>query len=412
MFVFTVFFDGFHLFSPLKKVKDIGNMIIGNLILKSLNAVKALSSRTVSIDCDRIPYRFENVSIKKILNWIVVETSMLFRPNRPWGWPTHLQVEPSTLCNLKCAFCPVTTGMHRPTGYMDVDIFKKVIDETGDFVFLILLWDWGEPFLNPSIYEMIAYAKKRDIKIVSSTNGHVFSRGHNGEALVASGIDVIIFAMDGISQDTYERYRKGGDLEAVITGIEKVVAAKHALNSKTPLINLRFLAMKHNEHEISKLKDFARSLEVDALTVKTLNPYDQGECHSTKADGTEFIPLNPFYQRFEYDPKNHARIRHTRNPCKRLWNNPVIHWDGKVSPCTFDPHDNYAVGDLTKDTFKDIWRGVPFAKLRRQFRKDYQKIALCSGCTNAFKGGALSTDIIAEAHFFNPAISRWSSSSR
>ncbi|MBW1860478.1 MAG: radical SAM protein [Deltaproteobacteria bacterium] len=185
-------------------------MTTGDLLAKSYNAVKALMTRSVRIDCDRIPYQFHNVPMKKIVNWIIVEVSIFFKPERPWGWPTHLQIEPSTLCNLRCAFCPVTTGLGRPTGLMGFDMFKKLIDEVGEYVFLLLLWDWGEPFLNPSVYDMISYAKERNIRIVSSTNGHLFSRGDHADKLVRSGIDSIIFAVDGISRRPMSGIAKAG----------------------------------------------------------------------------------------------------------------------------------------------------------------------------------------------------------
>lgn len=375
-----------------------------DLLQKSSYAIKALVSRSVRIDCDRIPYHFHKVPMKKILNWIRVEASIFFKPEKPWGRPTHLQIEPSTLCNLRCAFCPVTTGLDRPTGFMDFHMFKKVIDEVGGYVFLILLWDWGEPFLNPSVYEMISYARKQNIKVISSTNGHIFSKGDHAERLVLSGIDSIIFAMDGITQETYERYRATGDLDAVITGIKKVVSAKRMLHSRTPFLNLRFLPMKHNEHEIPMLKDFAKSLGVDVLTLKTLNPYHGGECDSAMVDGEEFVPKNPKYQRFAYDSKDHLRIRRKSNPCKALWNNPIIHWNGKLSPCTFDPHDHYVAGDLSTESFREIWSEPHYRKLRRQFRRDYRKIDLCSDCSYAFEGGSLITDTIAEAHFFSTPV--------
>lgn len=114
-----------------------------NIILKFFKAIKALVSRTVIIECDRIPYEFHNVPMKKILNWIIVEASILLKPARPWGWPTHLQVEPTNFCNLRCALCPVSEGLNRPSGQMDFDIFKNFIDGIGDYIFIILLWDWG-----------------------------------------------------------------------------------------------------------------------------------------------------------------------------------------------------------------------------------------------------------------------------
>jgi radical SAM protein with 4Fe4S-binding SPASM domain len=367
------------------------------IVLKANKALKALLTREVQIDCDGIPYFFRNVPLKKLKNWLLVESSLLFRPSKPWGWPTHLQIEPTNLCNLRCPLCPVTEGLKRDKGHMDLDLFKKFIDETGDYVFLIILWDWGEPFLNPGVYEMISYAKGKDIKLVSSTNGHIFAKEDHARKVINSGLDVLIFAVDGITQDTYEGYRKKGDLDTLIQGIKNVVDAKRSLKSETPLINFRFIPMKHNEHELPMLKNFAESLGVDLITIKTLNPH----CEFVREEDRVFLPQDTFYQRFKYDPEG-QRYRRKRNPCKALWNNPILHWDGKISPCTYDPHDEYTVGDFAKSQFKDIWWGSALGDLRRVFRKDYKKINQCAWCSYAFEGGTLSSETIVESHFFNP----------
>ena len=122
------------------------------ILTKSAMALRSLVTRRVRIECDRIPYEFHDVPLKKLLNWILVEASMYLRPASPWGWPTHLQIEPDGRCNLRCTVCPVTTGTGREVGRMEPEVFRKVIDDVGDYVFLILLWDWGEPFLNPHLY--------------------------------------------------------------------------------------------------------------------------------------------------------------------------------------------------------------------------------------------------------------------
>jgi radical SAM protein with 4Fe4S-binding SPASM domain len=374
------------------------------LSLKSYQAIKALATRQVRIECDRIPYHFQGVPLKKILNWLAVETSIYFRPGHPWGWPTHLQIEPTTFCNLRCALCPVTVGLHRPGGHMDFNLYKKFIDEIGDYVFLILLWDWGEPFLNPSIYEMISYAKQKGIKLVSSTNGHLFKNREQADRLIASGLDSIIFAVDGISQETYEPYRQGGSLESVLQAIRTVVARKRDLKSKTPLINFRFIVMKHNEHEIPRLKELAKSLEVDALTLKTLNPVNQdpySENPSQTRIHNEFLPEDHHYRRFKYDSTGQNVIRVQRNACKQLWNNPVIHWNGTVCTCTYDPKDKYVLGDLRQQTFKDIWHGAPYCGLRRRFRRGWNQLPLCGECSYAYEGGNCYNQIIAEAFFFD-----------
>jgi len=287
---------------------------------------------------------------------------------------------------------------------MDFNLYKKFIDEVGDYVFLILLWDWGEPFLNPSIYEMISYAKQKGIKLVSSTNGHLFKDREQANKLIASGLDSIIFAVDGISQETYEPYRQGGSLESVLQGIRTVVAQKRALNSKTPLVNFRFIVMKHNEHEIPKLKELARSLEVDALTLKTLNPVNRDFYAQDKSGAriqNEYLPEDYHYRRFKYDSTGQSVIRLLRNRCKQLWNNPVIHWSGAVCSCTYDPKEKYVLGHLQKDTFMNIWSRTPYQRLRRQFRRDWEKLPLCRDCSYAYEGGNCYNQIIVDAFFFN-----------
>jgi radical SAM protein with 4Fe4S-binding SPASM domain len=371
-----------------------------DIVRKATTALRSLLTRKVLINCDGLPYHFLGLPPRKLLNWALAETSLLARPAFPWAWPTHMQVEPSSLCNINCKFCPVATGMDRPTGQMDPALFERLIDEVGGYVFLILLWDWGEPFLNPAIYHMIAYARARGVKVISSTNGHIFAEGDHAERLIRSGIDTIIFAVDGISQDTYERYRGSRDLEQAIAGVSRVVEAKRRAGSESPHVCLRFLPMKHNEHELPRLRDFARSLRVDSLTIKRMNPFHGCEGDIERAAGLAYMPDSQHYRRFELDASG-SPVRGARNPCKVMWNNPAIHWDGKVTLCSFDPHDRCTLGDLRSQSFRDIWRGAPYRRVRRQFRRRFEEIPLCRDCTYAFRGGSLIADHIAEAHFFN-----------
>lgn len=368
--------------------------MLRDLMSGAYRAVRALTTRSVVMECDRIPFRFENVPLKKILNWVLVEASIYTKREQPWGWPTHLQVEPEARCNLKCVICPVTAGMDRPTGSMSFSTFRKLIDDVGDYVFLILLWDWGEPFLNPSLFEMISYARQEGIKVVCSTNGQLLAEGDHAERVVRSGLDALIIAMDGISQETYQRYREGGSLESVLKGVESVVAKKHELQIDRPLVNLRFLATRYNEHEVPQLEDLAKSLGVDMCSVKTLNPY---------GSDLELVPENPRYRRFDYTCDGQTPVRRSHNPCKCLWNMPAIHWNGAVALCTFDCTEDFVLGDLRTDSFRDIWHGTEYRRLRHRFRSDWESVPLCHGCSNAYEGGSCIDEIIVEASFLEPA---------
>jgi len=364
------------------------------------NIFRIFLLRHITIECDHIPHHFRPVPLKKAINWFLTELSVYFKPEKPWGFPTHLLIEPTNHCNIRCALCPVTEGLKRPKGQMPFDLFKQIIDEVADYVFLILLWDWGEPFLNPRVYDMIRYARSKNIQLMSSTNGHVFSRMDNAVKVVDSGLDSLIFALDGISQSTYEKYRSGGSLEQVIRGIRNVVSAKKEAGSRTPLVNIRFIVMKHNEHEVPLLPGFAKNLGVDMLTTRALYPYDDNTGSKTEAAGHPFIPENPEYRRFLIDPEKGTRIRRKKNPCKALWNNPAIHWNGVICPCSFDPHDTHMMGNLNEKSLREIWSGTKYRQMRRQFRRNYRNLALCADCTYAFEGGSCSTEDIIHKYVF------------
>ncbi len=45
--------------------------------------------------------------------------------------------------------------------------------------------------------------------------------------------------------------------------LKRLVAAKKATHSKTPFIELQFLVMRHNEHQMNKMREFAKQTQAD-----------------------------------------------------------------------------------------------------------------------------------------------------
>lgn len=167
------------------------------------------------------------------------------------------------------------------------------------------------------------------------------------DRLVESGLDIIIFAVDGMTQATYARYRRDGDLAAVLEGIRTVLRRMRERGSPTPVVNLRFMVMRHNEHEISRPQAFARDLGVDALTLKTLNPGSQDPYSAEeKRRHDDMVPAAERYQRFRGGPR-----RRRQNPCREPWNGTVLHWNGHICSCTYHTQDRRVLGDLREQRF-------------------------------------------------------------
>jgi|WetSurMetagenome_2_1015567.scaffolds.fasta_scaffold08570_5 MoaA/NifB/PqqE/SkfB family radical SAM enzyme len=369
-----------------------------NLVAPLTKALKVMTTRELSFEIDFIPCRFTNLPPTKIINWLLTESSAHFKPARPWGFPTVIQVEVSSRCNLSCPCCPVSIGLERPTGHMDFGLFQKIIDEIGHTILVILFWDWGEPFLNPQAYEMIRYAHSHGIRVISSTNGHLFATPHHASEVVHSGLDALVFSLDGITQETYRQYRSGGKLQQVLEGITRVITEKRRLGSETPLVNLRFIVMKHNEQELHQIGSFASSLGVDLLTIRKFHMVHSG---SMEHKGTmRMSPTQPKFQLPPIDQSSGRPLRTLNNPCRNLWNCPTIHWDGTVTSCFMDFAEKRPLGTLGTLGFKEIWYGPDFLELRHNFRKRWRDLPLCGDCSNGFVGGDVGSESNAEAIAF------------
>src|SRR6185369_14842917 len=87
------------------------------------------------------------------------------------GMPISISIEPTTSCNLRCPECP--SGLRqfsRPTGMLNVDFFKKTIQQIKDTLVNLTFYFQGEPFLNPDFLEMVKHASENGIFTITSTN--------------------------------------------------------------------------------------------------------------------------------------------------------------------------------------------------------------------------------------------------
>jgi len=100
------------------------------------------------------------------------------------GMPVSVSVELTNYCNLNCPECNSGSGvMTRSRGYIDIDLFSRVIEEIRPFLFNINLYFQGEPMLHPKFFTFLK--KSRGINTTVSTNGHFLSE-ENAERLVRS----------------------------------------------------------------------------------------------------------------------------------------------------------------------------------------------------------------------------------
>ncbi len=290
------------------------------------------------------------------------------------GFPLAVSIEPINICNLSCPECP--TGLKeikRNKGSIALDLFQKIIDQISKHTFLVNLYFQGEPLMHIKLFSLIAYAKQKGLVVSTSTNAQYITPTV-AEKIVESGLDEIIVSLDGITQTVYEKYRVGGDLNKVLSGIKNIVAAKQKFNSKRPVIRTQMLAFSFNEHQISAFKKQSYDLGVDIADVKTAQIYDV----DNKRD---LLPQSEMLTRYSDDNHNSISLKgKIKNSCWKHWSSMVITWDGDVVPCCFDKDAHFKMGNIQDDSLNSIWNSTRFNNFRKTILQQQKSIDMCNNC--------------------------------
>jgi len=320
---------------------------------------------------------------KKGLNifklWASFYVSKLRKKPVIWGLPTSLTVEPTTACNLGCPECPSgLKSFTRDTGNIKSDTVDIILDELGAHLSYVNFYFQGEPYIHKSFLEMVRKANSRGVFTTTSTNAH-FITPQIAKDTVESGLDKMIISLDGITQATYESYRKLGSLDKVLAAAKLLVQTKKKLKSRTPLLVFQFLVVKPNEHEIEAARELAKDIGVDKITFKTAQIYDF-------KNGNKLIPTKDEYSRYRKLPDGTYEIKNTlENQCWRMWRGSVITWDGKVVPCCFDKDAKYEMGNIQNLNFSKIWKGESYQRFRKGVIHGRDQIDICKNCSEGTK---------------------------
>src|SRR5512141_2070036 len=115
----------------------------------------------------------------------LLKSYILRRAHVPGG-PLTLAIESTAKCNLFCPMCP-RENIHFPARDMELDLFRKIIDESKDFLEFAVPYGVGEPLLNPEIYDMIGYCKQLGVPTGISTNATTLTEDAS-RRLIRSGL--------------------------------------------------------------------------------------------------------------------------------------------------------------------------------------------------------------------------------
>jgi len=282
--------------------------------------------------------------------------------------PMRLWIELTNVCNLNCKMCLNKSIPKNKRGFMDFNLFKKVIDEASNFVYDVYLHHRGESLLHPDIFKMIEYAKMKNIFTRLHTNATLLTE-EKSYLLLNSGLDFLSFSFDGYEKETYEKIRVGANFERTLGNINNFLRIKKKLNKKTPYAVFTVIEFTESKTKNDNKKKFIsqfNSLPLDKFIIR--KPHNWGGDYNVKEEKANFSKENNYL------------------PCTFPWYSLTIFYDGDVLPCPQDFFGKNRLGNMKDTSLSEIWDSTNLISLRKKMvMKQCQSMEPCNKCDRLWR---------------------------
>jgi radical SAM protein with 4Fe4S-binding SPASM domain len=286
--------------------------------------------------------------------------------------PEVFAIESTNYCNIKCIMCPRGEPdlMQRTLGHMDNALLEKIVNDAQFFTEPCWLHWFGEPLMNPHLFDQMEIAKRRVPNLGISTNATLLNK-KNREALLRSPLDSMIIAIDGATKDVYENVRKSErfTFEEVQANAAEFLSLRRKLGRNKPHVTLSIIVMEETSADLDRFVQFWRDHGADDVVCK---PYANW--------GGQYSEI---FNELAISPTRSMLASPRVHPCKHLWQSLVVTWDGRVVPCCYDYDAKLVLGDLKTQTFAEIWNGPAYVELRRAELEQRNNSVLCAKCSQA-----------------------------
>ena len=195
---------------------------------------------------------------------IIEKLVSLFTPTFDW-----IQVEVTSACNAACIYCPRT--VYRKIWedrHLPLDTFKKLKPAFAKTRH-IHLQGWGEPFLHPDFFEMVAIAKAQAFQVGTTTNAMLLNE-ETVRKVIESGLDILAFSLAGTTERN-DVIRKGTSLKKVLKAIETLSREKEKRGTSGPEIHVAYMLFRSGMTELETLPSLLEGLGVSQVVVSTLD---------------------------------------------------------------------------------------------------------------------------------------------
>ncbi|MFH1249423.1 MAG: radical SAM protein [archaeon] len=348
----------------------------------------------------RYPRRYSNLVLQSFYR--------KFYPSRARYYPSYLQIELSTTCNMECPRCErsvMSKGIlnkHTPLSY-----FKKLEPILPYVNFITLGAGLGEPLLNPEFWQIHNYLKSFGIKVHYTTNGLLLTK-ENIEKTFKYRTDSMDISLDSLKKEVYEKIRPipHSPFDIVMQHLGEICERKRQLKSKTPTIAIGFAAQKENIEEMPSIVRFAKKIGADNVWFTALT------CHNKDSVKSSLFNLDKGdIKRIFDETENLAKdlnmpirlpkifgVNTSKCSCPFIWEMMMLFINGDVCCC---PHfrdtrkhffcidegnlikkettmPSVILGNLNEESIEKIWNNRNYKTLRYDNKRDLNES--CKKC--------------------------------
>jgi MoaA/NifB/PqqE/SkfB family radical SAM enzyme len=259
--------------------------------------------------------------------WPALRNEACFRMKRDRSFRlVGLNVELTNRCNLSCCHCPRTGPDFREERDMDLATFRRIVDPVTSLRTL-LPYQWGEPLLNPVLFEAVAHATGKGIRTMLTTNATLLDE-KAARGLLDAGLTRLTVSFEG-RPDTQARIR-GADPDLVMANTRRFRKIRDTLGSPCAL-------------DVSMVVDEGTEPEMQAFRKR----------FESLADRIQFIP------RFVEGTRTRA--------CRELWRGVlVVLSNGDVTVCCADERGRGVIGNALETPLPELFNSDAMRRLRRR----------------------------------------------
>jgi radical SAM protein with 4Fe4S-binding SPASM domain len=297
----------------------------------------------------------------------------------------NVLMDQNNKCNLRCVMCGFSDPRVRDIPKYDMPfwLFEKIAREVFPRAKYLALSCLTEPLMTKDFPQRLDLLKVYTVPFTDIITNGILLNETVILKLIDAGVSRLALSIDGADPATYESVRIGAKFDKLTDNIKMFNRIKKQTRSELPKLRMNHVISGLNIDRFREFLDFAESMEVQAIDVRTIIPFQNVGYRQDDEDSffqkIELIREDLRLWTLRTGVEDAGYLRHKpeeismeddagrRMTCRRPWDTVAIHANGDVLPCI--TWTRQPCGNMAAETFEDIWNGSVYNAIRAEFEE-------------------------------------------